>query len=94
MSVPPRLIDEAHVVSYASLDGLSNSGVVRHRIDGEDAPEPAALAIATYGAEPGFYLFYCDADWSVITDTFHDSLDDAVAQAVLEFPGVSFVHAR
>ena len=49
--------------------------------------EPAALAICQYANEDGFYLFYCSPDWKTITDTWHESLEDALAQAEFEFQG-------
>jgi hypothetical protein len=52
--------------------------------------EFAGLAIAKYPNDSGFYLFYCDAEWAVITDTYHDSVERAVHQAEFEFSGVQF----
>lgn len=49
------------------------------------------LAIARYDSDSGFYLFYCDPDWNVITDTYHDTPADAMAQAEFEFGHVNFV---
>jgi hypothetical protein len=54
---------------------------------------PAALAIAQYEGEEGVYLFYCDEQWQVVTDTFHDSLAGAVDQAKVEFTNVAFDRA-
>lgn len=35
------------------------------------------------------YLFYCDADWTTVTDTWHATLAGALDQAELEYTGVS-----
>ena len=32
-----------------------------------------------------FYLFGCDADWQAITDTWHESVREAKAQAEFEY---------
>ena len=40
-----------------------------------------ALALASYPDAIGVYLFYCGADWQVMTDTFHDNTAAALAQA-------------
>ena len=36
-----------------------------------------------------YYLFGCDADWSAVTDTSHETLEDALKQAESEYEGVS-----
>jgi hypothetical protein len=49
----------------------------------------AGLAICQYAGEEAFYLFGCDADWQNVTDTWHQTLDDAQHQAEFEYEGVS-----
>ena len=49
----------------------------------------AALAICQYEGDSQYYLFYCDDEWNVRTDTCHQSLDDAKDQAEFEYEGVS-----
>jgi len=44
-----------------------------------------SLAIATYPGDAGYYLFYCDADGQELTDTWHETEDDALGQAEFEF---------
>ncbi|UOP05696.2 hypothetical protein [Conchiformibius kuhniae] len=48
-------------------------------------PPPQTLQIAKYPDDTGSYLFYLDKDGIEQTDTYHDSLDAAFAQAELEF---------
>ena len=47
---------------------------------------PAGLAICR--APDGFYLFGCDAEWNTVTDTWHESLEDAQHQAGFEHEGI------
>jgi hypothetical protein len=61
------------------------TGRTRHVVGGELAPTPAELRIAQYEGDPGYYLFYCDEAGAEITDTYHDSLEEAIAQAEWEF---------
>ena len=61
----------------------------RHTVNGRPQGAMAGLAICQYPGDPGFYLFYCDADWKVLTDTLHDSLARAQAQAEFEYQGSS-----
>lgn len=49
----------------------------------------AGLAICRYGDGEGYYLFYCDREWEVVTDTHHQSVEDARSQAEFEYTGVS-----
>ena len=48
-----------------------------------------ALAICAGAGDAAFYLFYCDADWQVLADTWHASLEEAKEQAEFEYEGVS-----
>lgn len=49
----------------------------------------AGLAICQYPDDDAVYLFGCDADWNNITDTWHQTVDDAKHQAEFEYQGVS-----
>ncbi len=49
----------------------------------------SGLAICQVGYGQEFYLFGCDHDWNVVTDTWHQSLDEAKGQAEWEYEGVS-----
>lgn len=63
----------------------SPTGKTRHWSGGELLPAPSELRIVKYPDDPGFYLFYCDSDGKELTDTYHDSLEGALAQAEWEF---------
>ena len=45
------------------------------------------LAICQYEDEVGYYLFGCDENWKCITDTFHDTIEDAMDQGQREYEG-------
>jgi hypothetical protein len=87
---PPTSIDGATVVKVADLSTASPTGRTRHIVRSEEVANFAALAIARYDSDPGFYLFYCDDGWTTITDTYHDTIEGAVAQAEFEFGHVTF----
>ena len=85
MSAPTRL-DGATVLATARLDIAQATGNTRHLRDGGLAnARITRLAIARYEDQSGVYVFYCDDDWSVVTDTFHDEVDGARNQARFEF---------
>lgn len=51
-----------------------------------EVPPPVSLRIVQYeGDEPRAYLFYCDHSGEEMTDTLHDSIDEAMDQAEAEF---------
>ena len=89
MQPPPSALDEFAVVVWSPLDSRhTRTGSTKHTVRGRDLGTPAALAICRDAAANAFYLFYCDSDWTVLTDTFHESLSGAKSQAEYEFAGV------
>lgn len=90
MTAVPRLLDGARVLETASLRGSTPTGRTRHVVNGAEITDFATLAIAAYDRNPGVYLFYCDDTWRVVTDTLHDSVEAARAQAELEFGPLTF----
>jgi hypothetical protein len=87
----PGQLDGAVVLATADLSGSEPTGGTVHLINDEVLVTPAALALARYEGADGVYLFYCDPDWNVVTDTLHESATDAVTQAEFEFTNVRFV---
>ncbi len=61
------------------------TGNTRHYIAGRLMSPPASLSIEQFPGEPGYYLLYFDSEGSELTDTYHESLDNAMAQAEFEF---------
>jgi hypothetical protein len=90
----PRVLDGADVLATADVSASSGAGGTRHFRDGELVNRQIArLAVCRYPDEPHIYLFYCDADWAVLTDTMHDSFDAALGQAHFEYEDVSFTRS-
>lgn len=46
------------------------------------------IAICEFG-DKDVHLFGCDADWNVLTNTWHISVEDAMCQAESEYGGIS-----
>lgn len=89
MAEPPQELDGASVVKFAVVTPeVQPTGTTHHTIGGADFGPAAALAVARYPARDGIYLFYLDDDGRVVTDTWHPSLDDALAQAAFEYEGL------
>jgi hypothetical protein len=93
VSAVPLFLGGLPVVAYAMVDaryGPTGGGAEFMR--GERFV-PAALAICGDG-EGGFFLFGCDAEWNTVTDTWHQTLDDARDQAEREHPGIRHAWTR
>ena len=61
------------------------TGRTIHRKGSEVLPAPSTLRIASLPGAPGVYLLHFDPAEREITDTFHDSVEDAMTQAEWEF---------
>jgi hypothetical protein len=95
MDVAPHLIDDAVVVLFTTLDARHRpTGTCRHIINGTLVGPAAGLAICRHAGEAGYYLFGCDKAWNTVTDTWHSTLDEAKAQAEVEYTGVSLSWQR
>ncbi|MCM3631636.1 hypothetical protein M3194_30545 [Paenibacillus glycanilyticus] len=76
MTVPIEL-DGAKVLYYTDNQITNDYGYVFYQ-EHEEKVTVTALAIAQYDGDNRFYLFSCDVDWNVISDTLHDSLQEAI----------------
>ena len=89
-SPPPLRIGDASVVRINALDlrHRHTGNCVHRRSDLAQAPA-ICLAICQYDNDVGYYLFSCDENWSVLSDTYHSSVDEAMRQAEFEYSGTS-----
>lgn len=84
----PLFLEGMPVVAYTRIDERHRpTGNCRHLANGNLVGAATGLAICR-DADGGFYLFGCDADWNTVTDTWHDSVEDALHQATFEYEGV------
>ena len=90
MNAAPSQIGGANVICYTPIDGRHrHTGNCRQIVAGVLQGAAAGLAICQYEGEDSFYLFGCDENWQCVTDTWHQTLDDAKHQAEFEYEGVS-----
>lgn len=85
------ILDGARVLMVTAIDDRHrHTGNCRHFKNGELQKPATYLAICRYDdrADGGIYLLACDADWNVVTDTWHETVADARHQAALEYEGV------
>ncbi len=87
---PPTEIDGAVVRSFAAFATWQrHTGLCRHIGPENVELLIAGLAVCQYPDDPGYYLFRCDSDWRCITDTYHDSIEEAKSQAEFEYVGIA-----
>ncbi len=95
MTPAPRTIDGADVLYSTPIDDRHcPTGACRHFVAGVLQGPAAGLAICRYANDAGFYLLYCDAAWNCVTDTWHATLDKALAQAEAEYAGTAATWRR
>lgn len=84
----PRSIGGAKLIMWAAISDDMAAGECGIRPPNGSLPIPRFVAIAADAGGPFVYLFRCSGDWSVTSDTWHESLEDALRQAEHEYRGV------
>ena len=67
------------------LSNYQATGKTKHFYGSMEFPMPHELQIVQYQGDKGFYLFYCGKNGNEFTDTYHETLEDALTQAEWEF---------
>ena len=95
MEAAPKQIGGSTVVLFTFIDGRhGRTGNCRQIVAGVVQGPAAGLAICQADGENGFYLFGCDEHWSSITDTWHQTIEEAMGQAEFEYEGVAATWQR
>jgi hypothetical protein len=90
MEQPPKEVGRARLVRWSAIDGRHRpTGNCRQIVAGVLQGPAAGLAICQYTGESAYYLFGCDSEWNTVTDTWHETLEEALEQAEFEYEGVS-----
>ena len=90
MKDPPKQLGGARLVRWSPIDNRHRpTGNCRHIVLGVLEGVAGGVAIGQYAGETAYYLFGCDAEWNTLTDTWHETLEDALRQAESEYEGVS-----
>jgi hypothetical protein len=86
----PIEIDGARLICFAEItDAIGPTAKTTHSRGAEILGPARGLAICQFAGDSQFHLFYCDEDWTVLTDTCHMTLDEAKDQAQFEYDGIS-----
>ncbi len=95
MGPAPTHIGGAKVIVFTAIDGRHRHTGACRQIVGDALRGPAAgLAICRVEGQDGFYLFGCDEGWGSVTDTWHPTTEEAMAQAEFEYEGVTATWQR
>lgn len=90
MKQVPELVGGAKVVRWSVIDDRHRPTENCRQIVASVLQGPAAgLAICQYDGETAYYLFGCDSEWHTVTDTWYETLEDALEQAEFEYEGVA-----
>jgi hypothetical protein len=86
----PDLVGGARVICYTRIDSRHrHTGNTKQIVNGVLLGPAAGLAICRYEGDDAYYLFGCDEQWVSLSDTWHQEVEDAKAQAEYEYEGVS-----
>jgi hypothetical protein len=91
----PEYIDGAKIILFTPIDERHrHTGNCRQIVAGVLQGPVAGLAICGYKGEEGFLLFGCDASWGSVTDTWHQTVEEAMGQAEFEYEGTTATWRR
>ena len=85
----PDFIGGEQIICYTVVDLSSPTGNTQHFVNGKLQSAAYGLAICKLELEPGYYLFYCDNNWTEFADTWHETIDDTKDQAEYEYAGIT-----
>jgi hypothetical protein len=88
LDAAPRSLGGATVLLWTSIGGIGQPVPVGTKwlaLLGS----VSRLAICQSQEKKNYFLFSCDSDWQVLTDTRRETVDAAKRQAELEYAGVS-----
>ncbi|MGF7040079.1 hypothetical protein [Mucilaginibacter lappiensis] len=85
MNKVPHIIGSAKVILYAIVGDIIATGSTTHVVGNQLIEWFHGVAICQYEGDSGYYLFYCNKMWETITDTWHETIEDAKDQAQHEY---------
>ena len=94
IKAPPDKIENAKVLWFTSIDKRHTpTGGCVHFVyrSGKKVvlPPTSGLIICQYEGMTEYYLFRCDSQWQVQSDTLHESIEKAMEQSEFEYRGSS-----
>ena len=89
MKPVPKTVGTFPVICYSPIDGRHRfTGNTKQVVKGQLMGAMSGLVICQVPGKQEFFLFGCDSEWNVVTDTWHRNLDEAKEQAEFEYEGI------
>jgi hypothetical protein len=86
----PEIVGGAKVICYTPIDNRhTHTKNTKQIVGGVVLGAANGLAICQYEKEEYFYLFGCDQQWNSLSDTWHETLEDAKELAEYEYQGTN-----
>jgi hypothetical protein len=79
----PEKLGGGRVLCWLSLEHASRI----HLVSKFEGRTIVGVAICFIDTDDAYFLFGCDENWRVLTDTWHRSREEAQCQADFEYPG-------
>ena len=73
------------ILKEVSLRDFVATGKTKHYSGNTELPKPDFLQLVKYDDDTGYYLFYLDSNKECMTDTYHETIENAIDQALWEF---------
>ena len=90
MTEIPESLQRPPVLYWTRIDKRHRrTGNTQHLNLSTGRPDPIPHFLGIHQDSGSFYLSHLDAEGTFITDTMHDSIQDAMSQAEFEFVGTS-----
>jgi len=78
-------MESKQILCTVNLANHVQTGNTRHFVHGSLKDKPDSLAITQFQGDSGYYLLHLDANGGEISDTYHETLNEAFDQAEWEF---------
>jgi hypothetical protein len=78
-------MSDEKILGEVNLSSFLQTGGTVHRQGGIVLPKAASLRLVQFGGDSSVYLIHYDAEGKEMTDTCHETIDEAVGQAEFEY---------
>lgn len=73
------------ILGEVDISAISPTGKTKHTVDGIPVTNEAKLRIVRLAGDTSIYLIHYGSDGSELTDTCHETIEEAVDQANFEY---------
>lgn len=73
------------ILGEVDISAISPTGKTRHTVNGVPATDEAKLRMVRLADDTSIYLIHYGADGAELTDTCHETIEEAIDQANFEY---------